>query len=278
VTRITVNPVEGRSKAFTLIELLVVIAIIAILASLLLPVLSQSKAKAQNVICISNYRQLQLAWQFYAEENNGRVAPNWDPNSWPDNWVGGLMTYETIGPPKYLWQSTNINLLIENKPGRIGPFVKAARLFRCPADNSYVIISDRRVDRVRSCDMNEYMGYNNRYNLSATGVTVNLGGKVYFTMDEIRSPSSRWVLIDTHEDYVGDSCFRPSPGGSGWNQFPGARHGGAASISFVDGHVESKKWRDSRTKIPVARGYTYNPQPPGNPDPKWLWERTTDPQ
>ena len=80
-----------RRTGFTLIELLVVIAIIAILAALLLPALSKAKLKGQGIQCMSNHRQLCLAWRMYAEDNreqlvyasdSGGQYPNLDPYSW----------------------------------------------------------------------------------------------------------------------------------------------------------------------------------------------------
>jgi prepilin-type N-terminal cleavage/methylation domain-containing protein/prepilin-type processing-associated H-X9-DG protein len=73
-----------RARAFTLMELLVVIGIISILAALLMPSLVHAKAKANQVKCINNLRQLTLSLSLYAEDYNGEYPPRRTrTNAWP---------------------------------------------------------------------------------------------------------------------------------------------------------------------------------------------------
>src|SRR5881394_142715 len=90
---------QARRDAFTLIELLVVIAIIAILASLILPSFNKAKLKAYGVQCMSNHRQLALAWRMYSEDNDDALLfASEDPRTAaslaatvPRTWVTGYL-------------------------------------------------------------------------------------------------------------------------------------------------------------------------------------------
>lgn len=84
----------SRTRGFTLIELLVVIAIIAILAAILFPVFARARQAAHKTQCLSNMKQMGLAFRMYTDDNNGGYPPALHEHD-VGSWIEGLQKYTT---------------------------------------------------------------------------------------------------------------------------------------------------------------------------------------
>ena len=132
------KPTSKSRRAFTLIELLIVIAIIAILAAILMPVLSSARQRADQVYCLNNMRQWGLGFHMYCDDNNNFVPEEGDtaqainytgsPSS-TDNYHLGW--YNVI-PPEIGIPSL-VNLYGANGHQPTPPLPNSHSLFSCPS-------------------------------------------------------------------------------------------------------------------------------------------------
>jgi prepilin-type N-terminal cleavage/methylation domain-containing protein len=222
-------------KAFTLIELLVVIAIIAILAAMLLPALAAAKAKAKSIACISNQKQIDVAYLMCVDDNEG-----WLPYAATN--TGGIVALPTewqveISP--YVAKTATNNLTM----------TAAHTVFTCPAANLNLLYQF--ANHANDTNVLAFGGYGANYYYLGYYAGAVLAKFKQQKLSAIRRPSITILNGDALDPKSGDQGVTLEYFGFSYpmSQIPGhlpnhtyTRHGVGDNFAWADGHVAMMSW------------------------------------
>ena len=194
-------------RGFTLIELLVVIAIIAILAAILFPVFARAREKARQASCLSNHKQLALAWHMYAQDYDERAAPCW----------------ANVGAER-VWNATLMR-----------PYIKNEQIWECPSYNNSNIGSPGCEDRHRGG-----IGYNWAWGRHG-GCYGDRGWLSFQKIASFQYPAELVVYTDSNCMGTGPyACYSFVDWQNGqWPRQTPLLHNDGLNVAYADGHA---KW------------------------------------
>jgi len=244
-----------KIRGFTLVELLVVIAVIAILMAILMPALKLAKDQAYAIRCVSNLRNLSLAWYTYSEENDSTLVDGHIPRSNPQ--PNAFWVEAPQGPSGNYTGDSNPTL--EDKwrgisRGKLFPYVKDVEIYHCPNDRRR---RDLTQNAFRSYSIAGGMNGEDKYGFSGRAIEV---------YDEIRNPSMKYVFVEESDDRGWNmGSWVVNPTGDTWIDPLAPWHNKRSTLGFADGHSEKHRWLDDRT-IKMNEEQQFGQTHPDNPD------------
>ena len=251
-----------RVHGFTLIELLVVIAIIAILAALLLPVLSRAKIQAQKTFCMNNLRQIQLAWILYCNANDDKIVPvsNHGSTDVTDSQIqpGAAESQIFPGSVDTLGNFARLSLLYS--------YHRSDVLWKCPADTRKPA-GGTGTPTIRSYSVNGWM---NPTPSTASQTYLHPQGtyRVFKKQSDILDASDIYIVLEESPGTINDDWFVECPDTPNeWTDMPASYHNKSSMLLFADGHAENRFWTDRSV---VQQLGNFVPNDPKSDDLPWL--------